>query len=71
MKKVVIDRFEGNYAVCEDEDRNILEINRKEIPKTAKDGDVLIINQGVIEIDGQETLDRRKSIKELQEKLFK
>lgn len=70
MKKVVIDRFEGNYAVCEDEDRNILEINKNEIPKTAKDGDVLIINQGVIEIDEQETLARRTFIKELQEKLF-
>lgn len=71
MKKIIIDRFEGNYAVCEDEYRNIIEIDKKEIPQNAKDGDVLTVNHGVIEIDEEETVARRKLIKELQKNLFK
>ena len=42
--KVIIDRFEEEYAVCEKEDRKIINIDKNKLPSTVKEGDVLIID---------------------------
>jgi len=34
--RVVVDRFEGDYAVCEKEDRTMIDIDRKKLPKGCK-----------------------------------
>ncbi len=72
MKKLSIDRFDGKYAICEDDDRRVFAIERSEIPKEAKRGDVLSISdEGEITIDEQETKARKKRIKKLQDSLWK
>ena len=63
--KVVIDRFEGDYAVCEKEDRTMMDVLRSSIPAQSKEGDVLNMEDGVITIDTEETDKRRKLIEEL------
>lgn len=68
--KVVIDRFEGDYAVCEKEDREMIDIKRHCLPKEAKEGDVLHIEGDKIIIDINETEKRRKEIEELTKDLW-
>ena len=68
--KVVIDRFEGNYVVCEKEDRTMLDIAKDKIPDIAKEGDVLIISDNSIIIDKVETELRKKQIEELTKDLW-
>jgi len=68
--KVIIDRFEGDFAVCEKEDRKMIDIKRKKIPATAKEGDVLDITNDMITIDFKETEKRKKEIEELTKDLW-
>lgn len=53
--KLVIDRFEGNYAICEKEDRKTINIRISELPSGVKEGSVLICNNGQFTIDTKET----------------
>lgn len=68
--KVVIDRFEGPYAICEKENREIIDIERSAIPSEAKEGDVLNIEGDVITIDAYETEKRKAEIEELTKDLW-
>lgn len=69
--KIIIDRFEGHSTICEKEDRTMMEIPRIVTPDDAKEGDVLIIENGEIIIDHEATEKRRKEIKELTKGLWK
>ena len=69
--KVVIDRFEGDFAVCEKDDRSMINIKKDKIPKGAKEGDVLDINGDTITIDRIETAKRKESVKKLMDELWK
>lgn len=42
MKKYVIDRFEGNYAICEDENKTMSKVPKYKLPLGCKEGDILI-----------------------------
>ncbi len=68
--KVIIDRFEGNFAVCEKEDLEMIDIEIKNLPALAKEGDVLIIENGDIKIDTLETKIRKKRIETLIDELW-
>jgi len=68
--RVVIDRFEGDYAVCEKENREMIDIKRDCLPKEAKEGDVLDIEGNKITIDLKETEKRKKEIEELTKDLW-
>ena len=68
--RVVIDRFEGDFAVCEQEDRNMLNIQRSKLPANAKASDVLIIDGDMITIDAAETAQRKKIIEKLMDSLW-
>jgi len=63
--RVIIDRFEGDYAVVELEDRSTVNLPRSLVPPGAKEGDVLLI-----EIDRSATEERRKRIQRLMEELW-
>lgn len=63
--KITIDRFEGDYAVCEKENKKMIHIQKSKIPIEAKEGDVLLINGEDIIIDQEETMKRKKEIEEL------
>lgn len=62
--KVVIDRFEGEYAVVEIEIGKTVNIPKVLVPN-AKEGD--IVN---IEVDKNETTKRKKHINKLMNKVF-
>jgi hypothetical protein len=68
--KLIIDRFEGNYAICEDEDRNMANIHRSKLPATSKEGDVLNMHGDVIVVDENETVLRKQAIKKMMDNLW-
>ena len=74
MKQITIDRFDGIYAICEDEDKAFFAIETSELPQSAKAGDVLkITDDGALSIDERaimETERRRARILEKQKKLM-
>ena len=63
--KVIIERFEGEYAIVEIELGNFVNIPKILLPN-AKEGDVV-----KIEIDNNETELQRKRIENLMENVFK
>lgn len=69
--KVTIDRFEGDFVVCEKDDRRIVNIRKEKIPDKAKEGDVLIIEGNNIKIDTVGTAKRKKAIDRLMTDLWK
>lgn len=64
--KVIIDRFEGNYAVVELEDKRTINMPKVLLPTEAKEGSVISIM-----VDQEETDKRRKRIEGLMNKLWK
>ena len=72
MRKLIIDRFEGTYAICEDQEKKMFAISLNELPQGAKPGDVLQISgAGELSGDQEETPRRRKKMAGLQSKLFR
>ena len=65
MKKLIIDRFEGDFAVCETENLEFVNIPKKALPENAVEGDVI-----TVKIDGDETRERKKKIDGLMNSLF-
>ncbi|MGJ0846357.1 DUF3006 domain-containing protein [Tissierella praeacuta] len=63
--RFTIDRFEGELAIVELENREIIEIPKVILPMDAKEGDIIIIS-----VDEKETQDRKKRIQEKFESLF-
>lgn len=69
--KVSIDRFEGAYAICEDDKCRLYAIEKGELPKDAREGSIIeLSDDGSIVIDEEATKLRRERIKKLQDKLF-
>lgn len=68
--KVIIDRFEGNFAVCEMEDMSMISLEKDKLPKGVAEGVVLNIDSDIISIDEYETKKRAKISKELLNDLF-
>ena len=72
MRKLIIDRFEGTYAICEDQEKKMFAISLNELPQGAKLGDVLQISgAGELSVDQEETQGRSKKMAGLQSKLFR
>lgn len=62
---VTIDRFEEYFAVCECEDKTMINIEIYKLPDDAKEGDVLIIEGDNIRIDHEKTKAAEDEIMEL------
>lgn len=73
MKTLTIDRFEGNYAICEDSDAKLFAIEKTELPHGAAEGDVLNVDEaeGTLRVNEEETARRRSRVNKLQNELFK
>ena len=72
MKYFVIDRFEGQYTICEDKDRKMFAFEKSETPEGAKEGDVLAVtDEGELCIDKVETEKRRNAIIKKQNDIFR
>ena len=63
---LIIDRFEGDFAVVEDtESDTMTQIERIKIGETAKEGDVIVLEGERYEADSEATERRRNEIAEL------
>lgn len=63
--KVIIDRFEGDYAVVELPNRCMIDLPIVLVPQGAREGDTLDIS-----VDQDDTEQRRKRIEKLTEDLW-
>ncbi len=71
MRKLIIDRFEGTYAICESPERESFAIPVKELPDAARAGAVLTItDDGELSMNAEETDFRREKLAEMQRDIF-
>ena len=68
--KLILDRFEGNLAICETDDRNTINLDRKKLPPDAKEGDILIVDNNTITVSVELTKKRKKEIQTLVDDLW-
>ncbi|HZJ78765.1 MAG TPA: DUF3006 domain-containing protein [Clostridia bacterium] len=69
--KIIIDRFEGDIAVCEQEDCSMINIRKSQLPNNAKVGNILYLDEnGKIVIDVEEELKRKQQIIRMQQNIF-
>ena len=62
---LIIDRFEGDFAIVET-DNGFINIPRSDLPVTASEGDVVVIC-----LDKNNTNERKKRIGGMMDRLFK
>lgn len=70
MRRIIIDRFEGEFAVCECEGKHMENVPRGLLPAEAKEGDCLVEKDGAWQIDVDETSSRKSRIDALAKSLF-
>ena len=71
MKKLIIDRFKGNLAVCELEDKDIISIPKYKLPLNCKEGDCLIQDvAGMYQLDIEASKGTEKRIIDKMNRLF-
>ena len=64
--KLIVDRIEGNFAVCEQEDKTTVNISLGDLPKEIREGSVLIFENGIYFVDVDEEESRRIKLFALQ-----
>lgn len=69
--KIIVDRVEGAFAVCEKEDRTMMEIAVSEFEEMPRDGDVVWYENHCARILKEETENRKREAEELFRKLLK
>lgn len=71
MSKLIIDRFEGSYALCEDEKKAIIKLPKYKLPLGCKEGDSLVQDsEGMYHILRSETKENESRIREKKNRLF-
>ncbi|MDF2951383.1 MAG: hypothetical protein K0S18_966 [Anaerocolumna sp.] len=70
MKRLIVDRLENNYAVCETKANTVIHIPMTEIPNNTKEGDVLMLMEGKYVIDTIDTNTRKERIRDKINRLF-
>jgi hypothetical protein len=68
---LIVDRFEGGFAVCEREDGTMVDMDMKLIPDGTEEGDVLRVQNGVYAVDVDATAERTQRIRSLMDELWK
>lgn len=67
-----IDRFEGDFAICENKETNeMININKSLLPSNCKEGDIIKLENGVYIIDKATTNAEQEEIKSIVNNLFK
>ena len=59
---IIIDRFEEEFAVCEKDGEVFEKIPRSLISKSAAEGDVIVLSDGIYVTDKAKTEKRKKEI---------
>ena len=71
MGYFTIDRFEGSVAVCEKENRELIQIPISLLPAGCKEGSCLYSDkEGIYHIDALQQKQLEKRIKDLMDSLF-
>lgn len=71
MRKLTVDRFDGIYAICEDEERRMFAIPTAELPADVREGDKLEIdNGGVITVNAEATAADRSAVRAKEDSIF-
>ena len=68
--RATIDRFEEEYAVCEKENGEMINIERFRLPEGAREGDVLVIEDENIIVDHEKTEKLKEEIEKLMDELW-
>lgn len=63
--ELIVDRLEEEYIVCEDENKNIVNILKDEVEDEVKEGDILIFVDGKYIVNKEKTKDRKAYIQDL------
>ena len=69
-EKYIVDRFEESYAVIETKEQKMINVNKKDLPKDIKPGDILVKKDGKYKILKEETGKRTNYIKKLTNDLW-
>lgn len=67
---ITVDRFEGDFAICEHEDGTFKDIPLNELPAETTEGSVLVFADGEYRIDLEAQQERRAKILALQNSIF-
>ena len=65
MKFITIDRFEGEFAIVEAENKKMFNIPKEILPSDSKEGDIILID-----IDHNATNKRKKKITKMMNDLW-
>ncbi|MGN0453807.1 MAG: DUF3006 domain-containing protein [Ruminococcus sp.] len=68
--RYIIDRFEGDTAVLEDENKEFLNVPKSILPENANEGDCLVFKDGKYIIDEETTKELKEEISDLMDELF-
>lgn len=68
--RYIVDRFEEEVAVCENENKQMIDIVRSLLPTNCKVGDVIEEVNGVWQVNQEETIEREQRIQELMDDLW-
>ncbi len=68
--EVIVDRFEGKFAVCEKPNREMMDIRKEKLPEGVKEGDVLTISGDQITINPEKRKEREERINKLMNDLW-
>ncbi|RKJ39888.1 DUF3006 domain-containing protein [Acutalibacter sp. 1XD8-33] len=72
MRQLIVDRFDGKYAICEDKEQKYFAIETSELPSGVGEGSVLTItSEGELLLDEAETQARRERIAAKQRRAFR
>lgn len=67
---MIIDRFEGDFAVCEEESGSFTKIPKVFLPGDCREGDCLVLTPGGSwQVDRAATAERRQMIRRMLENL--
>ena len=69
MKKFIVDRIEGDKAVLECENGDMVNLELKALPKNIKEGDVINFQENSYFLNSDETKARKEKIKNLMNSL--
>ncbi len=68
--RLIIDRFEGDFAVCEVEKGQYTNIPISELPQDVHEGDIIVMENNKCSIDNSSTKARKESMNKLLSKLL-
>ena len=68
--RYIIDRFEGDTAVLEDENKEFFNVPKSILPENSNESDCLVFKDGKYIIDEETTKELKEEISDLMDELF-